>query len=58
MYAYALAYGLDADMVRPAKREKNNEHAPRPFRTGLSTKLSRKLGFVQHGYLEGIGIEL
>lgn len=47
--------GLDTDKVHPKYFEDDNHnYAPRAFRAGLNVNLSKKLGYHQYSYLDGI----
>jgi dTDP-4-dehydrorhamnose reductase len=46
-------YGLDVNKVHPRWTNHKNL-APRPYRTGLSTSLSKSLGIPQYDYIDGI----
>jgi dTDP-4-dehydrorhamnose reductase len=52
---YAEAQGLDTSKVHPKYFEdRNHDFAPRAYRAGLNTNLSKKLGYPQFSYLDGI----
>lgn len=58
-YDFMLAYSsfgwIGKDKIVPhTKEDKNPDHAPRPHKAGLVTKLSAKLGFPQYSYLDGL----
>jgi dTDP-4-dehydrorhamnose reductase len=53
--AYASMYNLNKSRIVPRKHEiKKNGLAPRPYKCGLDTSLSKKLGFYQFDYLQGL----
>jgi dTDP-4-dehydrorhamnose reductase len=55
IFDYAGAKGLNTNRIHPKYFEdKNNGYAPRAFRAGLNTNLSKKLGYPQYSYLDGI----
>jgi dTDP-4-dehydrorhamnose reductase len=52
---YAKAQNLDTSKVHPKYfEERNNGFAPRALRAGLNTNLSKKLGYPQYSYLDGL----
>jgi dTDP-4-dehydrorhamnose reductase len=52
---YAKAQNLDTSKVYPKYfEERNNGFAPRALLAGLNTGLSKKLGYPQYSYLDGI----
>lgn len=52
MREVAIQSGQDAKLIVPRQQEKLG-CTPRPYRGGLNTKLSRKLGFLPASYKEG-----
>lgn len=52
---YAKAQGLDTSKIHPKFfEERNHGYAPRALRAGLNVNLSKKLGYPQYSYLDGI----
>ena len=52
---YSKAQGLDTSKIHPKFfEERNHGYAPRALRAGLNVSLSKKLGYPQHSYLDGI----
>lgn len=52
---YAKAQGLDTSKIHPKFfEERNHGYAPRALRAGLNVELSRKLGYSQYSYLDGL----
>jgi dTDP-4-dehydrorhamnose reductase len=49
----ADVYRIDNQLVIRRKSD-SSEFAPRPYNGGLNINLSKKLGFPQHSYLEGL----
>jgi dTDP-4-dehydrorhamnose reductase len=60
-YGFALAvaplYGIDKHRIVPRKNEihGNFSPAPRPRKGGLNVSLSKRIGFTQYDYLDGLG---
>lgn len=55
IWDYAKAQGLDTSKVHPKFfEERNHGYAPRALRAGLNVNLSKKLGYPQYSYLDGI----
>jgi len=53
--AVASMLGFDKKLVRPRNKEiKTDWLAPRPHKGGLNVSLSKKLGFPQYSYLDGL----
>lgn len=50
----ASIYRLDSSLVLPRKHEIEMNVAPRPYKAGLNTRLSKKLDLPQYGYREGL----
>lgn len=52
---YAKAQGLDTSKIHPKFfEERNHGYAPRALRAGLNVNLSKKLGYPQYSYLDGL----
>jgi len=51
---FAQARGLNTSKVHPKWFEDNHDYAPRAYRAGLNVNLSKKLGYPQFSYLDGI----
>lgn len=54
MIEMSNVYKLRTSLVHPRKKEIVEDVAPRPYRAGLNVNLSKKLGFAQYGYMEGL----
>ena len=50
----AKEYCLDESLVGPRNKELDMDVAPRPYKAGLNVNLSKKLGLLQYGHLEGL----
>lgn len=54
LLAVASIYGYSKHPILPRKKDAKDLFAPRPHKAGLNTSLSKKLGFPQFSYIDGI----
>jgi dTDP-4-dehydrorhamnose reductase len=52
--AYAKAQGFNTDKIHPKYFQTEHDFAPRALRAGLNTDLSKRLGYSQYSYLDGL----
>jgi dTDP-4-dehydrorhamnose reductase len=54
MLSMATIYGVNNSLVDPRRDEIKMDVAPRPYKAGLNTKASEKLGLPQFNYYDGL----